>query len=113
MKIEWNKLSARERDGVVAEYVMGLILVDGKIVTDYDDRIPDYTTDIAAAFLVVQKIKEGLFVFDVESVGESWAVSFIPTDEFPKQKRECTYADTFMDAICIEALRAKGVEVIL
>ncbi len=108
---------SREIDALIAEKVMGLVVSDG-ITTEWDD-VPHYSTDIAAAWEVYQrcfwygktKYQPGdcLVVCHnpyCETKEEYW-VAYMDYDHL-----ECfTRADTAPMAICLAALKAKGIDV--
>lgn len=128
--VAWKSLTPRERDALVAEKVMGIkniqdiILIDGKGPRDdvgtvsepyrmADGRmgvkatkLKSYTTSIADAFEVVEKMQEKGFPFSCTDSSKDglprWIVRFSVFSGG---------ADTFMDACCLSALRACGVEV--
>lgn len=137
-RVTWGNLSARERDALVAERVMGWVKdggrrgfwfdpADPKLFyasgythdgSDYD--FPDFcpTTDIAAAWEVVEKLVELGMYPDLISTGDpvAWRcvvdkyIEDVDTDEALEWPRSAVAA-TAPEAICIAALRAVGVEV--
>jgi hypothetical protein len=137
--MKWEEMTARQRDVLVAEKVMGwqwwhwVVTNDGELVQAlfapsddtswigerhlgkrehariFESTTPRYTTDIAAAWQVKTALTEQgyVFYFDTES-GPS--ACFRGQDQ---DYDEMGYSDAFTDseAICLAALRAKGVEV--
>lgn len=100
-----RELSTREIDALVADHVMGLsgpwgaTFLGGK-------PLPHYSTDIAAAWEVVEKVG------DIKLEGYRcvdgcfrWCVTTFDLDDIEIR------ADTAPMAICLAALKAKGVEV--
>lgn len=92
--------------------VMGWKNPDGTWTTD-DDRDPPYSTDIAAAWGVVEKMESDGFRCDVSSVNPdgypNWYAKFLrfTAGESPTYWME--RADTASLAICLAALLAVGV----
>ena len=112
--------AGRELDAMVATFVMGCkVIVDGgKPYCDCDDRghftrdandvyadLPCYSTDIAAAWQVVEKLKgaavEWFFHIDIPkpSVTDEWRAIFTPATRY-------SWAKTAPLAICRAALVA-------
>lgn len=75
----------------------------------YHDGFPHYSTDIAAAWLVVEKMRTRsrfLHLMEHGSVVEGpplWRCQFIGDDDGPS---DCEFADTAPLAICLAALKA-------
>lgn len=103
--------ASRELDALVAEKVMGLEPWPGKagcfkapIVLHYQTPKPclppEYSTDIAAAWQVVEKMQETCEV-SIEQKGTGWKVYF---------DAEWRGAETVPHAICLAALEAVGVQ---
>ena len=121
--VKWAELSARERDALVAREVLGY--------TDYwpegaamnMERVPYYTTDIAAAWEVVEKMRERGLLVEVGNraqsvgVGKGWYAFAVSPDYEACDECGAPYdpdysvGATAPEAICIAALRACGVEV--
>lgn len=115
----------RELDALVAEKVMGNTLAPGPgamgIVVNITElkRIPPYSTDIAAAWEVVEKIGEG---FTLGRSWEKWVCTSVPGDmwgcyidepgryEMLNDGDYFEWADTAPHAICLAALKAIGHE---
>lgn len=78
--------------------------------TDYPD-LPAYSTDIAAAWEVVEKVGTGWLYLsllqDSDKVAGYWRAAFHRLKETP----QLVDADTAPLAICLAALKAVGVEV--
>lgn len=119
---------SREIDALVAERVMGYgsrvkMFVSGPIINDaYPVAVPNYSTDIAAAWQVVEKMREIACQVDVTSHGEHevvlahGVVCYIHgfnEDFWREGMLDADYsavADTAPMAICLAALRAINVE---
>jgi hypothetical protein len=141
-RVSWKALSPRERDALVAERVMGWrryrssyhpcyallsadLLRDGAMVDqgaevpaepcrDAYGRVPHYTTDIAAAWEVVEQFKADGVWFSIESNAVEWEADIrtvVNDDDEQVIRLGVGYAMTAPEAICIAALRACGVEV--
>jgi hypothetical protein len=67
------------------------------------DDIPDYSTDIAAAWLVVERMRSA----------HKWDLELVVTDEgtHARFKGARSFADAAPIAICLAALKAVGVTV--
>jgi len=118
--INWASLSPRERDALVAERVMGLSKSDARQAglncptCGYDGQwssganwrtlVPQYSTDIATAWQVVEKLKEK-YEFQLLLDHGQWSFSVFRGDKFT------VYGSTVPEVICLAALRAVGVEV--
>jgi len=111
---EFLALAPRERDALVAEKVMGqgMVLHHEGYYFRPGNLLPDYTT-ISAAWTVVEKMREEELAFEVtwgwshveeNNDYDNWVAGFSNEDE-----RWTATADTAPLAICIAALRAKGV----
>lgn len=113
--------AGRELDALVAEKVMGFTVTDwptGKelplagamafLSESQKDRIPHYSTNIAAAWQVVEKLDLSVIRLNNGrwSAGEAYAF-----ENSYAEFRTTTHADTAPLAICLAALKAKGVEV--
>jgi hypothetical protein len=114
MKIKWSELSPRERDALVAEKVMGFNKSDldfmGEIHVEKDGihrELPHYTTDIAAAWEVVEKLNcQG---YRVEIVCGSQGDTYVTFVIGGIRCRVDCY--NLKEAICLAALKAVGVEI--
>jgi hypothetical protein len=106
--------AGRALDAVVAEGVMGLKLgpapMSGSFkitcvrVGDREWRsLPYYSTDIAAAWPVLEKLRENQNI-DIHEYSEGWEVVLIG----PGSHAVTGQADTASHAICLAALRAVG-----
>lgn len=144
--MKWNEMSPRRRDALVAEYIMGAMWwrssttgrralfieqppewftekADGTepLVGDWNTYggFPAYTTDIAAAWEVVEKVHDDEFwlklthrthYYETGEDAPMWDAWFrcvragIRGDHVAKRA-------TAPEAICLAALRAKGVDV--
>lgn len=108
----------RELDLLIAEKVMGYDPIENMV---YDAQppisvvppwrpLPYYSTDIAAAWEVVEKMREESvysFIDNTQSPGGKYFCSMVTIDKGMAGAR----AATAPHAICLAALRAKGVEV--
>lgn len=92
----------RELDALVAEHVMDV----NAHANSKMNPLPYYSTDIAAAWQVVEKLakKEILFVIDNLMPGKSFRV----TAHNIKRTEFFAYAETAPHAICLAALKAVG-----
>lgn len=81
----------------------GYGLGDGK----YDVNPPRYSTDVAAAWLVVEALRTKGYDFDSFTSHEGWSDAIFLKDGDEHLVR----AETFPLAICRAALQAKGVQV--
>jgi hypothetical protein len=114
MKMEWDELSPRERDALVAEHVMGWkpspTLIDGWVLQDgthinHGGFHP--STNIADAWQVVEKFKQEKLTFIEISLSNYSCKTLIST---PNGNYEVE-APTATEAICKAALRACGVDI--
>jgi hypothetical protein len=123
--------AGRELDVLIAEKVMGLVPCKAECHTRERSPLPgpchaqpdspdqggetkEYSTDIAAAWTVVEKLREGKYEFtlfnDSDKTGEIWRVYFGPTDSLLEDALlPAVDADTAPLAICRAALCAVGV----
>lgn len=122
--LKWSELSPRERDALVAEKVMGFTVTDwptgksfpvtsaiaaGVLSERQESRIPHYTTQIAAAWEVVEKLRrEKMLVTVVSDEDGGWNAEM--WDYNNRQSGE-VFAESAPEAICLAALRACGVEI--
>jgi hypothetical protein len=135
---KWADMSSRERDALVAEKVMGLEVKRGRELkgtdlpewldepftpgkdnlygTPYQQwwKIPAYSTDIAAAWLVVEKLdlfrKLGNdYCAALLTKHEKWEIMVL-TGMAINDNETIAEADTVPEVICIAALKACGVE---
>lgn len=116
---KWNSMQPRERDAWVAEKVMGLELSDNMLAAypkyrlpdypDYFRDVPNYSTDISAAWEVIEKpeimdrIQVGLYP---TSFGKWIAKSYMAGYENCRIQ-----ADSAPEAICLATLIAQGEEI--
>lgn len=113
----WKEMTDRERDALVAEKVMGWNNVHregdwGLFGRPFgglrDYPIPYYSTDIAAAWEIVEALRDKLESFDFELSSfkdGTWGCTFY---EFLYPQK---YSRIAADAICLAALKAIGIEV--
>lgn len=127
--------TGRELDALIAEKVMGLSLAhmpdardskSGVIVSEISDSdvyfwdgrerdwspIPNYSTDVAAAWEVVEKFKSKKIEFALIRDVSIWQASFQWNDSFPYHWDCIEWVDgeTAPHAICLAALKAVGVK---
>ncbi len=69
------------------------------------DAVPDYSTDIRAAFEVVEKLRSMGHSVNIES-DDGYEVSFAGCDEAGFDTIDYGFADTAPHAICLAALKA-------
>ncbi|GAB7057397.1 hypothetical protein JCM16163A_41460 [Paenibacillus sp. YK5] len=107
--------SGRELDVLVAEkvmrgtahtYVFNNKTINGMMVPIENgtriSRIPHYSTDISAAWEVVEKMKRNDWVFVINSISEEWTALFY-LDRIHEHEVTCNSAP---EAICKAALLA-------
>ena len=109
----------RELDLLIAEKIMGLEIADSLVdeledyyptykVTDDEDwselPVPKYSTDIAAAWKVVEKMKNNHWPFYLANYDNKWSCQFAKDSSH-------AISDQVPHAICLAALKAKGVEI--
>lgn len=99
-KPNWPDLSARERDQLVTE------MLHKYMGRDYE-VLPHYTTDIAAAFSVLEAMRREGYVVRMDSDFDMyWGITLYN----PKMAGAShANASSLPEAICLAALRAKGV----
>lgn len=112
--------AGRELDALVAEHVMGYECVcsDEPVdcpvhyAEDLDTLLP-YSTDIAAAWPVVERMRELRWVFSLCTLNAGDFYCIFKVHEFSSRPSAIhdARADTAPHAICLAALRAVGVEV--
>lgn len=112
MRLSWDEMTTRERDALVAEKVMGWNVYQASWSP---------TTDIAAAWEVVEKMDaehRTLRVSRHPVMG--WECEIFPPYPWREHTNEgvrvhstsySASADTAPEAICLAALRARGVDV--
>jgi hypothetical protein len=105
--------AGRELDALIAEKVMGTNVFDFKGLPSYWDAnirrdIPHYSTNIADAWLVVEKLVKQCYQFGLanESDGKYFCSLFFDGAGTFEES-----AETAPLAICLAALKACGVEV--
>lgn len=110
-------MDLRKIDALVAEKVMGWRPPSEDVADLWErskvwyspetasaEHLPDYSSDIADAWEVVEKLESedpGYFNLSV-TTPPGWYVTFVDPDS-------CAYADTAPLAICLAALKAKGI----
>ena len=116
---------SRELDALIAERVMGWELDDlpeGVVWEGNSETgggvtartaVPRYSTDIAAAWEVVEKIRGAGFTFSLwdnaNQYAAPWDCRFTHRDDVGQ--KGIAIEGTAPHAICLAALRAKGVEI--
>lgn len=119
MKLDWNKLTPRERDALIAKKVMGYEdnrptgrpgemygindwYAPGKAVWMLD--VPEYTTDIKAAWEIVEKLKTNDDdLFELHRDKGEWICSFFCNEAFRVNHPA--------EAICLAALHYVEIEI--
>ena len=109
----WNSMTPRERDALIAEKVMGWRKVNNLFEWPAKDSwihiydIPNFSTDIAAAWKVVEKLcSQFNIVLECVSFEYNCHVN-IPAD---LGSRVHARASSAQEAICLAALKVVGVE---
>ena len=116
-------MNPREIDVLVAEHVLGIkaqMAVDNsgwmyweKLDNAWEgqwSRLPHYSTDISAAWKVVEKMLESNGVYDFgccNRYGETFSSWFYPNAD---ESYTCSFDKTAPMAICLAALAARGVK---
>jgi hypothetical protein len=129
--IEWGEdamKAGRELDALVAEKVLGLS-VSKMATSEYSygffynparaentwQRLPHYSTNLTAAWQVVEKMAEKgwrvCFSDNGNTHAERWDCRFFREPGTSSKDRVIAICDTAPLAICLAALRACGVEV--
>lgn len=112
-------MNNREIDALVAEHVMGLWLVDGGYVKGYFEiegiktphkivEIPSFSTDIAAAWGVVERMAQEGWLMSIFHCG-SFGYRVVALTTTPESNDTFATTDEAPLAICLAALKAKGV----
>lgn len=101
MQYDWEQMSARERDLLVAERVMELSQEEMKFKWP---ATCNYSTDISDAWEVVEKLRHNEEHLIVESFPSGYLVHDVLS-------RVSVMNQNVAEAICLAALRAKGVDV--
>lgn len=103
--MDWETLSTRERDELVAVEIMGWCSERAQKETP-----PAYSTDLSAAWAVVAKFPRLRFVFErFEGENGSCSAGFRDMDSTERGASWWGDADTPAEAICLAALRASGI----
>jgi hypothetical protein len=101
----------KELDALVAEKVMGKNHKESNFSNLFPDvplEYPPYSTDIAAAWEVVEKLKTVLKgEFCISYAANGWTVF----RDWHTDSEGLAYANELPHAICLAALRAVGVDV--
>lgn len=120
----WTDLTPRERDCLVAEKVMSIKVIDlGDGILYYNAPIgtcsfycknhqhmlPEYSTDINAAWDVVEKMRN-ILGQDIQSFS-LWTTTTGTYGAHFKLGINNSFGDTAPLAICLAALKAMGVEI--
>lgn len=122
--LKWSELSAKERNELVATKVVGWTrgehlglkrmvwrYPEGQVIDGFDwqNEVPRFSEEIAAAWEVVEKLRrERMNISVVSDEDGGWNVEM--WDYNNRQSKE-VFADTAPEAICLAALRACGVEI--
>ncbi|MCG7383337.1 hypothetical protein [Paenibacillus sp. ACRRY] len=104
--IKWHAMSARERDAWVEEAVFGGATYDEfRLVNDVRVLVPKYTTDISAAWLVVEELRKDHFLYLSDATPYGWFVD-LDHENDPIVAQNIN-ADTAPEAIGLAAIVAK------
>jgi hypothetical protein len=120
--MKWDKLTFQQKDRLVAEKIFNhavvewegtsaLLVVNEKYPSGFAE-LPAYTTDMNAAWQIVEKLYEQLNVRIYVDNGLlcKYEVKVFVRDDI--KTAGCGYSDTSMsEAICMAALRVYGVEI--
>lgn len=125
--IKWPSLSAREKDALVAEKVMGWVLDDDGCWWDGDNEpmnSQEFTKTWKGMGLIIEKMHEKHPGWRFSLLGGDtrlgnrcfgWNAEFFghedPAKNFGQRHGECHYYSTAPEAVAIAALRAKGIEI--
>ena len=107
--------AGRDMDALVAEKVMGdtdayyLPLGEGEL--NVAARVPRYSTDIAAAWQVVEKFGYSPSIHVFRSHGGKWGCKISLSSDPNVDAEYFGFAETAPLAICLAALKKAGVEV--
>ncbi|MEK4360785.1 hypothetical protein NYE48_27650 [Paenibacillus sp. FSL M7-1455] len=110
---KWNRMTPRERDAWVAEVVFGWkTLGDGRVRSSDGfmiRAIPEYTTDISAAWAIVEESARwgGMEIGCYASRSSRWHCVSTQTDTAPYQRRVSVTKDSAPEAIGLAAIIAK------
>ena len=113
-------MTPEEINKEIAEKVMGVKTQDSKdgLSLSYNDALlawlpaPSYSTNIQAAWQVVEEMREKGYVMYMRSEPSGkWACRLVPTGDVYRpsdiSKYQALYADTAPMAICLAALKTK------
>ena len=99
-------MNNREIDALVAEHVMGMERWDSSgMYSEIVPILPHYSSNISDAWQVVEKI-EGQILID-RTLGGRWVCEILVN----QRTSHMAEADTAEMAICLAALKAKGVDI--
>lgn len=101
--------AGREMDALVAEKVMGWANIRGAVVeqnTNIVRDVPSYSTDIAAAWDVVEKINTKKCFIELKSTFPTWFAGIFKGFGHNYEIIECANEKTAPLAICRAALKA-------
>lgn len=112
----------RKIDALVAEHVMGFndkVYQASRSLSKTHTvmsqlTIPHYSTDISAAWEVVEKLFDGGFDTEIQVylTDENKRLHRVVLNESKRQENAfCEFAESAQQAICLAALRAKGISV--
>jgi hypothetical protein len=121
----WDDFPDRRRDQLIAEKIFGkevssgwaagslAIMEDSGSIRLPKETLPAYTTDMTAAWLVVEKMLEKVvFTCEVgDSVSNESKYVVIAFDRTPAQNEVRTAAATMPEAICLAAFKAFGIKI--
>lgn len=126
---KWNSMQPRERDAWVAESIMGLIVIRekkpyGKVWVravdepDAFNNLPVYSTGIAAAWRVIERMKDKGFSFTLGEASEKSGSVILGEANLGEQMCNFhivtknifihVFRRTMTEAICLAALLTQG-----
>lgn len=121
----WDDLPDRRRDQLIAEKIFGkevssgwaagslAIMKDSGSTKLPEETLPAYTTDMTAAWRVVEKMLEKVvFTCEVGDYASNESKYVVITfDRTPTQNEVRTAATTMPEAICLAAFKAFGIKI--
>lgn len=106
--IDWSAMTNQQRNALIAEHIMGQHL---------HESIPDYSGSMDAAMLIVQHLNTSVR-FGYSPAAERYEPHVdhnyceITLCDWPEFRSVQAYGKTLPEAICVAALREKGMHVI-
>ena len=102
----------RKLDGLVAELVFRLKREPGEYIDHFldDNGLPylckSYSTDISAAWEVIDKMKELGVLINISYGGNNWNVNFSTKEQYNKLVYDSATSKTIELAICLAGLKS-------